>query len=674
MSGLKILVSYHKPSTLLKNNIFVPIHLGRALANKISKDDIYDKFELEWLLSNMIGDDTGDNISYKNRELCELTGIYWAWKNLEKLNNPDYIGFMHYRRHLCFDLNCDEEVADTGLLNSEILNDEYLIKYGLTEQNIEELTNKYDIILGEKVDVTRMAKKSTYDFYKNISPNILHIEDYELVLDLVEKLYPEYSYSIREYSASPYAYFANIFILKKDLFQEYAQWLFSIIFEAEKLIDLTFYNVQEIRALAYISEWLFGIWYTHLIKTRNIKSLELKRTFINNTNYNVQLDPILPAFEKNNIAVVLSCDKNYVNYLGVTITSLFAHSSKNYNYDILVLHTDITDWQQKEVISISKESNHSIRFIRINNLLSKEILQKLFVIGHFSQAIYYRFFIPHLFKKFEKIVYLDTDLVLNHDVSELYNIELSPRYLLAAVRDIEVIRLTLTTDTREFWSNYLSNKLSIRKVDNYFNSGVIVFNIKQMNIENLIDAFFETLARIKSPVFPDQDILNIVCENRVKFLNPKWNVLYHISIYDKDWMKNLPFSIVNEYVESRKDPYIIHYAGCIKAWHEPTNELTKYFWLHARNTIFYERIIFDNNVKIIKNDITKIKRKYLGEVDKEVEVKELFNYRKTRAKYIYYKILSKICWGKKRKRYKEKRKKFKEEIGRVRRLMKKISC
>lgn len=674
MSGLKILVSYHKPSTLLKNNIFVPIHLGRALANKISKDDIYDKFELEWLLSNMIGDDTGDNISYKNRELCELTGIYWAWKNLEKLNNPDYIGFMHYRRHLCFDLNCDEEVADTGLLNSEILNDEYLIKYGLTEQNIEELTNKYDIILGEKVDVTRMAKKSTYDFYKNISPNILHIEDYELVLDLVEKLYPEYSYSIREYSASPYAYFANIFILKKDLFQEYAQWLFSIIFEAEKLIDLTFYNVQEIRALAYISEWLFGIWYTHLIKTRNIKSLELKRTFINNTNYNVQLDPILPAFEKNNIAVVLSCDKNYVNYLGVTITSLFAHSSKNYNYDILVLHTDITDLQQKEIISISKESNHSIRFIKISNLLSKDIQEKFFITGHFSQATYYRFFIPYLFKHFEKVVYIDTDLVVNRDIQELYNTELSPQFLLAAVQDVELVRLTLDKSFNGYWSEYLSDTLRIRNNKNYFNAGVAVFNVKQMLAENITEAFFSTLDRIGNPKLVDQDILNIVCENRVKFLDLRWNVLYQIPIWGKDWKNVLPCSILNKYLDSFKDPYIIHYAGQIKPWNDPSNELADYFWLHARNTIFYERIIFDNNVKIIKNDITKFKRKYLGEVDEEVEVKELFNYRKTRAKYIYYKILSKICWGKKRKRYKEKRKKFKEEIGRVRRLMKKISC
>lgn len=89
MSGLKILVSYHKPSTLLKNSIFVPIHLGRSLVGKVSKDETDEIFDNEWMSSNMIGDNTGDNISHKNRELCELTSIYWAWKNLDLLDNPE---------------------------------------------------------------------------------------------------------------------------------------------------------------------------------------------------------------------------------------------------------------------------------------------------------------------------------------------------------------------------------------------------------------------------------------------------------------------------------------------------------------------------------------------------------------------------------------------------------
>ncbi|EHU8946558.1 DUF4422 domain-containing protein, partial [Campylobacter coli] len=104
---VKILVGYHKPAVLLKDDILTPIHLGRALATQASKDGEMSKEDFEWMCENMIGDDTGDNISHLNRYFCELTGIYWAWKNYDKLGNPDYIGFMHYRRIFDF---CSESL------------------------------------------------------------------------------------------------------------------------------------------------------------------------------------------------------------------------------------------------------------------------------------------------------------------------------------------------------------------------------------------------------------------------------------------------------------------------------------------------------------------------------------------------------------------------------------
>lgn len=681
MPGLKILVSYHKPSTLLKNNIFVPIHLGRCLENKASKDDTDDKFDHEWLSSNMIGDDTGDNISDKNRELCELTSIYWAWKNLDKLDNPDYIGFMHYRRHLCFNLKCEEKIDHAGLLYSDVIDKEYISKYGLTENIINSVIKEKDIIVGEKVDVTKFGNKTTYDHYRNALPGILHIEDYDTVIDIVERLYPQYSYSIKEYNASQYAYFANIFIMKKELFKEYATWLFSIIFEAEKVVDISNYNIQEIRVLSFISEWLFGIWYTHWSKNRDTKSLELKRTFIRNTSYDVYCDEIFPAFEKNNIPIILSCDKNYVNYLGVTITSIFSHSNEVDNYDILVLHADIPVHHQKDILSISNNSNHSIRFIKIDNLLSNDIRKKFFITAHFSQATYYRFFIPELFKHYDKVVYIDCDLVLNSDISKLYNTQLSSRHLVAAVKDVEVQRLIKKEDENCYWKNYLFDTLKIRNIKNYFNAGVLVFNVKQMIEENCIEVFFKTLDRIVNPVLVDQDILNVVCENRVKFLDLKWNVLYQLPIWDQNWKNVLPCSLLNEYIESRKNPYIIHYAGEIKPWNDPSNELALFFWQHARKTIFYERIIYDNLKKFTKSEfvadslVNHESDKEKKEVDNHnlmIIIKDVFYYNRTRAKYAYYKILSKVYWGKKRKRYKEKRKKLKEEISRIRHIIKNL--
>lgn len=138
MNSVKILIGYHKPSVLFKSDILTPIHLGRALATEVSKDGKMTEEEYQWMLDNMIGDDTGDNISLKNRHYNEMTGIYWAWKNYDKLGNPDYIGFMHYRRlfsltNLPFSVN--DSIIDV-IEKSQLFNDRYL----------KNLISQYDIL------------------------------------------------------------------------------------------------------------------------------------------------------------------------------------------------------------------------------------------------------------------------------------------------------------------------------------------------------------------------------------------------------------------------------------------------------------------------------------------------------------------------------------------------
>ena len=106
-NDVKIFIAYHKDAQRIKSDILTPIHVGRAIAPEIVKNQLQD----------MIGDDTGDNISYKNPNYCELTALYWAWKNCD----ADYIGFMHYRRHLSFNLNTKFIDNRWGLVDVHIL-------------------------------------------------------------------------------------------------------------------------------------------------------------------------------------------------------------------------------------------------------------------------------------------------------------------------------------------------------------------------------------------------------------------------------------------------------------------------------------------------------------------------------------------------------------------------
>ena len=244
---LKILIVYHKPSFLLKNDIYLPIHAGRDIAMQNSKDGKVSKKDYKWLTKNLVGDNTGENISSKNREWCELTAIYWAWKNYHKIGNPNYIGFMHYRRFFNFE-------------NSKNIDD------------IKNFVKKHDILIMKR-SIHNKYYKNNYNQYK-IYPNH-HIEDLEKALDIAKYLYPEYEETINKYLNLDYAYFCNMFIMRKKLFFEYCEWLFSILKQLENEIDLTNYNIEEKRVFGYIAERLTGIFYVHVTEKYKLKSGEV---------------------------------------------------------------------------------------------------------------------------------------------------------------------------------------------------------------------------------------------------------------------------------------------------------------------------------------------------------------------------------------------------------------
>ena len=275
---VKIFLSYHKPTKLLKNGVFQPIHVGRAIAqeNIITTEQ---KQNYKWMKDNLIGDDTGDNISHKNPNYCELTAQYWAWKNFAEIQNPDYIGFMHYRRHLNFNLDKEYSENKWGTIDNNYLDESYIEKYGLNERNVEEIIRQYDILTVNPWSVNNAGSKNNYDHYATSDPKI-HIKDYDLTLKILQQKYPEYKIDIQKYNASEKGYYTNIFIMRKYIFNQYCQWLFDILFEVEKRVDISNYSFQEARIFGYLSEWLFGIYITHIKRTTKLKIKELQRTII----------------------------------------------------------------------------------------------------------------------------------------------------------------------------------------------------------------------------------------------------------------------------------------------------------------------------------------------------------------------------------------------------------
>ena len=277
---LKILVAYHKKTTLFKNEIFIPIHLGRILKEKETKDGKVLREEYNWLIENMIGDDTGDNISDKNREYCELTGIYWACKNYDKLGNPDYIGFMHYRRLLVFNEYEYDKYEQTKInkayrdIFDNFNNDNLLDKYGLNLETINKYIQKYDLILPMKSELKLVNVNNAREDYGTIIPGT-DVKDYDEMVKCICENYPEYKDYILEQRETTRRYFYNIFVMRKDIFFDYCAFLFSVLEKLDKVIDTSNYSINGKRTLAYLGEALFDCYMRKLTNEANIKYKEL---------------------------------------------------------------------------------------------------------------------------------------------------------------------------------------------------------------------------------------------------------------------------------------------------------------------------------------------------------------------------------------------------------------
>ncbi|MEE6667711.1 DUF4422 domain-containing protein [Pediococcus acidilactici] len=251
---VKIMVAAHKEFPMPKEReLYLPVLVGAKRNYKPGID--YQR------------DDDGENISEKNPNYNELTAIYWAWKNL----NVDAVGLVHYRRFLSKKRKRDLE---------SILN----------KQEVEELLAKTPIILPKK---RKYYIETNYSHYVHAH----HQEPIDVTRKVIVDKYPEYLDAFDQMMKRTSAHMFNMFVMKKELFDEYAMWLFDILGEVEKHIDISEYSVQEARVFGYLAERLMDVWiltngfnytevnWVQIGKKDTLKKLVnfLKRKFLKNS-------------------------------------------------------------------------------------------------------------------------------------------------------------------------------------------------------------------------------------------------------------------------------------------------------------------------------------------------------------------------------------------------------
>lgn len=612
---VKIFVSHRidLDSVVVENDCIVPVRCGA----------VFDKKK-----SDIIGDDTGDNISEKKASYCECTVQYWAWKNVD----ADYYGLAHYRRYMSFsDEKYDEDIF--GAVNYNRVEDSIDDFALMDEDQIRKKVSQYDLIVSEPSDLSKCNIKSIYEQYEK-TPH-LHIADLELTVKVIKKLYPDFSEAVDEYFNGTLLYPCNLFIMNKKLYNEYCEWYFNILSETEKKMDISLYSEEGIRSIAHIGERLLGVFYTYIKKTRpEAKLYVAQRSIIWDTERFVAPEP---AFKEKCVPVVFACSDFFVPYASVSLKSMIDNTTENWNYDIIFLHTGISKRNQQLMqFMLRGKNNLSLRFVNIQSIVANN---KLIANNHVSVETFYRLSAHKVLKNYDKIVYLDSDIVVLNDVAELFNINIGKNLIAATVdADHAGEYAGAIPNVKEYSDKVLKLKDPYR----YFQAGVMVFNIAQLNKTFPKDEIMDW-AEKREYMYVDQDVLNMLCEGKIHYVKMNWNVMTDCNGFRLGTIiKRAPKPIYDEYMEARKDPYIIHYAGNEKPWNSPLSDYSEYFWDYARKTPYYEAILWrmsDFVEKLGRSAFMPMaapKRSFLRKVADKFFPKG--TRRRERLKKIYYKF------------------------------------
>ena len=238
--NIKIIVAAHKPYRMPSDLMYLPLHVGAEGKKPLGYQ----------------GDNTGDNISAKNANFCELTGLFWAWKNLD----ADYIGLAHYRRHFS---------------NGKLFGDKW--DRIITQPELEKKLKQCDVLLPTPRNYWIETNYSQY-------AHAHHAIDLDTTRTILSEKYPEYLQAYDESMRRTTGHRFNMFVMKRDKLDAYCTWLFDVLFELETSLDISAYSINDARIFGFVSERLLDIW----LETNHIPYKEIPYVFMEDQNWFVK--------------------------------------------------------------------------------------------------------------------------------------------------------------------------------------------------------------------------------------------------------------------------------------------------------------------------------------------------------------------------------------------------
>ena len=288
----------------------------------------------------------------------------------------------------------------------------------------------------------------------------------------------------------------------------------------------------------------------------------------------------------NFLPIVFTCDDAYFKYANVVITSIIYNQNRNCRYEINVLSEFISNENMLLARKqLESHSNFTINFVILKDFDSS----KFFLNSYMSISTYYRFYIPQLFSRYDRILYLDSDLIVDADISDFASLDFDDKLAICSPSPF-IRNKVLKGDDEKFSLNYFTHVLKMPDPLQYFNAGVMLYNIKKMNEIDITTKLFEALEDIKEPFLQDQDILNSVLSNNggVKLISSKYNMTRTFVIT----AKRLFLERLKEIFRiSKKNNwfFIYHYVGKDKPWMTKRSD-GLLFVKYAKMSPFYKQI------------------------------------------------------------------------------------
>lgn len=567
----------------------------------------------------MLGDDTGDNISDLNRHFSEYSVIYWAWKNQE----ADYYGLCHYRRFLSFSSKKHRasglrQVCFDGLSNATIK------EAGLDDEaQMRRIIEDYDMIVPYEHDVVKHdckdnRIKNVRQFWLRYHASYLKESEFELILELIEKHNPGYYEDALEYMDQLNFRGFNCFVMKKELFNEYCEYVFPMLFEFEKKCDRTHNSTLTNRNTGYAGEWFFSIFVYHKIKEGKCRIKETQLVVYSDTTKKA---PLQPAFPESNLPIAFAVSDTNAHRVAATIQSIIDTRSAGTNLDFILLHPgNNTDrWHNhllKEeldglLLMQNRNEGVSIRAYNPKNEIGRLELRRHVDIKYKER--YYAVLLPFILKEYDKALYVSDTMLCRDDLSSALTSAVAGDFSassgesgISATYDLNYI--AMINGFVQDYKDKLVSRLDLKDPYKIFSSDVIAYDLdrvrKTFNLEEMIEKILEK-SELENQL-TTTEAFNLIYEGFIEVLPQIYNAFLTL---EPDYFA------VTEYIPEELDkgtdkPALVN----LRAMHQVTRDLklavVKEYLGYAKKTPFYEEHLLDTAYSAI----FKKKKKYVKRV------------------------------------------------------------